>query len=854
MSLDTGLISAPADTTDPRLVWDEMVTGHGTIRAHWQPFMSVLSDLTRAGMAERAERARQMFSQDGVTYRARDVPPEESLPWEFDLIPVILQAEEWATLETGLAQRAELFDRLLADLYGPQTLISAGIIPPALVYANPDFLRAVRQFPGPGGVPATRPAHLPFVHTYAADLVRNADGEWQVLADRTGMPAGIGYALENRRVLARALPEGFRASPVRRLKPFFDLWQASLQNLSPRPGDPAQIVMLTRGRRDETFFEHVYLARELGVTLAEPADLTVRDAVLYMKTLDGLARVDVVMRRIEGRDADPLDIGGDPALGVVGLLEAERAGNVVVTNAIGSSLGESPGLVPFLPAASRFLTGDDLAIRSVESHWLGLAQDRDCLLRRLGQYALGPAYSRAPDEGEVWQSLTRHDPAALDELRSRIQAAPGRYVLRAPLPPSTAPVLAADGMEAEPLILRIFLIREGGRYTALPGGLGRVTNRADRVRAIRRQGRMTKDIWVKTAERSEVVIPAGGLGQDLPIRRGTETLPSRIADNLFWLGRYIERVEAGARLLRAALIRLTSGSLGPRDLVEIDCLAASLVRARMIDEQAAGAPAGSAIQAANLAAIAAADGPLQGTMRGLSGPAASLRERFTRDMWQVLNQLIIDRAGALSRSADDIDGLIVALDHVIRDTSALSGMASENMNRGHGWRFLDMGRRIERGTHIAWTVGEALRLMPDHADAALQMCLELSDSTITYRARYLASFQIAPVLDLVLADDTNPRSLSYQLMSLIHQLAAAPDREGIAAGPGLAALMAAIADEIRRLQETRSAAPPVSRLERIASLLEDAEAHLLGLSDVVTRAYFSMVGEDQAFGYDTGTR
>ncbi|MGH7005514.1 MAG: circularly permuted type 2 ATP-grasp protein, partial [Alphaproteobacteria bacterium] len=402
--------------------------------------------------------------------------------WSFDLLPLILPEPEWRTLAAGLVQRAQLLDLVLADLYGAQRLVHDRLVPPYLVFGNPEFLRPARGIKPSGGAP-----HL---HFYAADLVRMPDGRWRVFNDRTQAAAGVGYAVRNRRVLARTFPEAFRTAPVRRLAPFLELWQASLERIGATLREDPRAVLLTPGPYNNAYFEHVYLARELGITLAQGSDLTVRDNVVFLKTLEGLVRVDVIYRRLDGVYSDPLELDEESALGVAGLLQAARAGNVAILNAPGSALIETPAFAPFLPALARRLLGEDLLLPAVTTWWCGQSEPLAAVKKDLGRFVLRPTF--APDPAPI-------DPAALEaaaraKYLAELAARPESFTALERVSHCMVPTLGPDGVVPEPVMLRVAAVWHEGAWTAMPGGVARIVSGDALYRSTLRHGGIAKDV------------------------------------------------------------------------------------------------------------------------------------------------------------------------------------------------------------------------------------------------------------------------------------------------------------------------------------------------------------------------
>lgn len=818
---------------------DEMVDGKGGLRAHWRGLLGAFSAFGEGGLAERAQRLRRAFEEEGVTSVLPGATAYEQ-SWRCDPVPLPIKAAEFAALEAGLAQRATLLNALLADVYGPQHLLAEGVLPPALVYNNPSFLRSCRFF--------DTPSHLQF---YAADLVRGPDGAWRVLADRTSGAAGIGFARENRRLLTRVMPEAFRPMQVRQLRPFFDLWQDSLQNLAaPRAGEEAHgrtssptVALLTPGTGAPQWFEHMYLSRELSCALVEGGDLTVRNGALFIKTLRGLQQVDVLLRRVDGRMIDPLELDHGSLLGVPGLLDVARTGAVRISNDAGSGVAEAPALAAFLPALCMRLLDERLLLQSVPTMWLGEQRARSVVQQDPGRWLIRPA-TDGGTHGLSPSSMLPEDRAAL--LR-KIELRPWEWAATASIPPSLAPCLDGNGLIPRPVVMRLFLMHDGVRWQALQGGLARVLENADHVAGRLPEGGLSKDVWVLNEERGDIVGPAPVVAPILQIRRTAGDLPSRVADNLFWLGRYVERLEHSARLIRAANVRLARGtSMNAREGVELQSLARCLVEAGCVPSEVGKGTSSTTVLAEALLACVRDGGMLHDRFHSVSRLTESVRDRLTGDMYATFTQAL--RAARADAAIVDgsLDGLSHAMVSIQRYSTAVAGVAAESMVRGGGWLFLDLGRRVERAHAVTCEIAIALDHAPERIETGLRLILELCDSAITYRTRYLNVLQPAPVLDLVLADQGNPRGLAFQLVAihgLLDELTEGSGRELLAGmAAGLLAEAEALVEGVLEAKDQATAAsqlPP--KLRSIAGALAE-------LSDRVARRYFALLPVAQTLG------
>jgi uncharacterized circularly permuted ATP-grasp superfamily protein/uncharacterized alpha-E superfamily protein len=760
--MSTAPLADAADTSGPRpgpwrylpgaRGYDEAFTVEGSARPAYSELFRSLSRLGEDEFARRWSQAQRVIRDNGITYNVYGDPRGTDRPWQLDPLPLLITAEDWAALERGLEQRAQLLDAVLADIYGPCRLIAEDVIPPELVLGNPGFLRPLC------GVPVIGGARL---HVYAADLARGLDGRFWVLGDRTQAPSGAGYALENRIVVSRMLPHLFRDCRAERLAPFFRTLREGLVRLSPRQTDSPRIVLLTPGPYNETYFEHAYLARYLGYTLVEGGDLTVRDRTVHLKTLGGLQRVDVIVRRLDDAYADPLSLRSDSSLGIAGLVHAVRAGNVAVANALGSGLLESSALLGFLPAACKLLLGEELALSSVPTLWCGNDAARHEVLARLTELVIKPAMPSSSAEEPVFGGeLSR---AELSELESRIRARPAAYVAQERLGLSTGPAWNGQGISPRHLSIRTFLARrEGGGFAVMPGGLTRVASSKDSLVVSMQRGGGSKDTWVLASGEPSELSLLRPPGQRVDIVRSGGDLPSRVADNMFWIGRYIERAEATTRLLRSLLSRRVDDAEGRAPEV-----GALLVALEDVLELVRGTLTRTGSLDSELARILVAAHPPRTPSASIAAAyraAGVVRDRLSIDTWRVLGELY--RLVEQTRDRSDLalaDALEVAGSLVI-GFSAFAGLAMENMTHGPGWRFADIGRRVERGAFMVRLLKSCV--VPSDNPAVLDAVLETADSAITYRSRYPGIIATEAVLDLLLTDETNPRSIVYQLSAL----------------------------------------------------------------------------------------
>jgi uncharacterized circularly permuted ATP-grasp superfamily protein/uncharacterized alpha-E superfamily protein len=827
------------------------VPGDG-VRRHWRPFVDALETLGSDEIRRRWEESQDLIRQNGVTYNVYGDPRGMNRPWQLDPIPLLISADEWRTLEEGLVQRARLLDMILADLYGPQRLLARGLLPPELVFGNPAFLHPCHGMQ----VPANR-----YLHLYAANVGRTANGTIVVLGDRTQAPSGAGYALENRLVLSRMLPDVFRDCQVQRLAPFFQAIRDSLQAIAPHNRDNPRVVLLTPGPYNETYFEHAFLAGYLGYALVEGADLLVRGNRVYLKLLGGLQPVDVILRRLDDDYCDPLELRGDSFLGVPGLLQVLRAGNVAMANALGSGLVETPGLLAYLPGISRELLGEELKLGWATSWWCGEPIGLGHVLASLPKMVIKPTFSSRRFEPIFADRLSSRQ---LEELANRIRSRPGDFVGQEQIALASAPVMMGDDLQSRHAGVRVFLTARGGSYAAMPGGLTRIASSADSKVVTMQRGGGSKDTWVLADEPVNPFSLLPSPNRPVRLSRAGGDLSSRHADNFYWLGRYVERAEGVVRLLRGILVRLTEKS-GMADVPELPVLLRVLTSQTQtypgfIDQSRPDALEEPEGEILSVMFDRERPGSLAATLALIQRIASKVRDRISVDMWRTLSHLMVDLMADLTATArasndgpephepdaDAVDArgvlsdVLELLDAGISRLAAFSGLVAENLTRGQSWTFLDMGRRLERllqmSSLLRWTLGAESRT----EGSVLEALLEIADSTMTYRRRYLSTLQAAPVLDLLLADETNPRSLAFQLVALAESIDRLPRDPAIPGRGAEQRLVLANLTEVR-LAELDALVHPdeTGRRPRLERLLGRLEADLPVLSNIIAASYFS---------------
>ena len=739
----------------PTRAFDEMVDARGGVRPAWSQFARSLEELGSEGVSQRSKHVKRLLRENGVTYNVYGASKDLERRWELDPLPVLMPLAEWSPLAEAIQQRARLLNRLLADIYGPQELLKSGVLPPHALFEHPGYLLPCVGIAPPTGV---------FLHWYAAQLARTSSGEWVVLGDRTQGPSGAGYAVENRIVVSRTLPQEFESLNVVRLASFFITLRETLANLAQHHRDNPRVVLLSPGPVSSRYFEDVYLARYLGYALVEGGDLTVRGDGVFLKTLGGLLPVDVILRRVADGDCDPLELRPDSPAGIPGLVQAARDGRVVVANALGSGILEAPLIQAFLPDICRQLLGEDLKLASTPTWWCGRPNDLRYVETHLDQLVVRPAFRHHKVRTHFGWQLSRDE---RDLLLAEMRMRPNQYVAQEAIVGSTAPVWTGNSLQPWHVTLRAFAVASNGGYQVMPGGLSRVAPQSELLTDAMAAGQRSKDVWILAEAPVETVSLLRPQATALELRRSINDLPSRAADHLFWLGRLIERAEAKVRHVRCIVARMTS-ELQPAGLNELRLLVASL------DEPGQSTVAGIPLDDPYIWQRLREDmssfmhdpqraGGLAETLVAANRTASIVRDRISVDGWRIIHQLKLSHPEGVTTELGDS---LLSLNHLLNLLSAFSGLCNDSMTRGPGWRFLDMGRRLERGLQTLHLIGGLLVDAQTDLLPRLEAMLEIADSSMTYRYRYLTTLQLPPVLDLVLSDESNPRAVGFQLAAL----------------------------------------------------------------------------------------
>lgn len=829
---------------------DELMQPTGTPRTHWQALIETLEALSPEQVHQRVEAIAHQVRENGVTYNVYADTKGLQRPWGLDILPFILPQEEWQTIESAVTQRATLMNAILNDIYGPQQLMRDGLLPPALVHGHAGFLRPCHGIRLPDDYA---------LHLYAVDMARSPDGQWWVVGDRTQAPSGAGYALENRMIISSAFPELFRDLNVQRLGGFFSSMRDSLAywgrqvaatqssnypQVSPLDeGEHPLIVLLTPGPYNETYHEQSYLAGYLGFPLVQGSDLTVRHGIVWMKTLSGLRPVHAILRRLDDDFCDPLELNPDSLLGIPGLTDAARRGNVLIANSLGSNLLQTGALLGFLPNLCQHLLGQPLLMPSVATWWCGEPAALETVIANMEKLVIKPAFPQIREVPIFGEDLS---PDQRIELAQKLRNNPQHYVAQEQVEISQAPVWndQQPALNALAIGLRVYACATPQGYVVMPGGLTRVGSTQDeRVLSMQRGG-TSKDTWIVSPGHNDYRSLLRKPTSSRDLIHSNVHLSSRMVENLFWFGRYSVRNHHYTRLLRTAIHRLLEFSSDHRSAewptIQALCTWYGLMALEKTADTQEALPSTLDDESIEALLIAGIFSTTQGQpslanhMQQFFTLAFNLRERLSGDNWRSINQMVKRFNGTPSQSPTLADAILL-LDETSTSLVTLAGFSLDGMTRDQGWRFLSIGRRIERLQLLCTLLRNAL-LMPPESN--LEWLLELCDSIVTYRSRYVAQAEWLPALDLLLLDKNNPNSMTFQLKGLIKYLSQISANYG---GGGEGPFIEQLA-KLRALDPDTQLAP--GNPELLAWLNDTFNTSVI-LSDALNHRFFSYSGTCQ---------
>jgi uncharacterized circularly permuted ATP-grasp superfamily protein/uncharacterized alpha-E superfamily protein len=840
----------------------QMLFANDSLAPHWQTFFEqalhahhgVRSGFDSADREDDVEsfRARlvdlhasmlRRVADNGVTYNVYSDESSQARPWSLDLLPMIVPEHEWQTIERGVLQRVRLLNDVLTDVYGEQTLIKRGLLPAAIVQGHPGYRRSAHGITPHGGT------HL---HIVGFDLARGPDGAWWIISQRTDAPSGLGYLLENRMIVSRLFPDAFRALKIERV---LGAYKALMTSFAQHAGsDSPHIVLLTPGPYSETYFEHVYLARYLGLTLAEGSDLIVRNERVWLKTIKGLEAINVILRRLDDDFLDPLEMRADSALGVPGLMQAYRAGNVVLANAPGSAWLESSAVLAFLPKISDALYNEPMALPSIATWWCGEDSAMRAMLPKLDSLVIKPAFSDrsrrfVPANGP---SLTARE---REQWIAKIEATPGNYVAQAYLPLSRTPTFEANAnngaLSSRASMIRVYALAAGhGKWCVLPGGLARIAPVGKELVSMYRGG-SSADVWAMTGRVREDRAPLSATLTPIATHRAGIGVTSRAAENLFWLGRYTERLDNATRLARITLEALASNDEELPSTQE--WLSRLAVENGLVAKEVPTMRQSAAVfERALIASLADRDAKLgaysiAASLQALKQTAFSVRERLALEQWTLVATSEQEFHATFSNKSVTTQAALRALERLAMQVMAMTGAQSDRMTRDDGWRMLSIGRQVERLVTLAHALAEAFDTGTVDTDTGFALVLALFDSTITYRSRYLQRRDAQSLLELLALDRDNPRSLAWISATMRARLA---KLENVALGeiPELLRERALphtwVQTTLAPALEVSAGGDPSMIVDRLRSAIDEAS----GLSNVLSQRYFSHAERARAVG------
>lgn len=727
---------------------------------YWRQLLTNIENLGSDELKKREQELLKLLQENGVTYNWHGDTNGTNRPWLLDSIPLVIASDEWRSIENGMKQRAYVLNKILEDLYGDRILLKKGIIPAELIYAHPGFLRACDQIKLPGEF------QLPI---YAADLSRGPDGKVWVIKDRAQAPSGMGYALENRNALSRVIPELFQNHHVAKLGSFFSSMMHALIQIAPQGKENPRMVLLTPGPRNETYFEHAFLASYLGITLVQGEDLLMRDSFVWIKTVEGLEKVDIILRRVDDTFCDPLELREDSQLGIPGLLQAVRKGNVAVVNPLGSSILENTGLMAFMHGAFKHFLNEEPIIPMIATWWCGQKKEMDYVIEHIDTLVIKGIERMSSFKTVMGSHLSK---SQKEELIRKIKFEPFKYVGQEEVAFSTSPVFNKEKLEPRFTVLRSYLVASKGGYQMMKGGLTRCSPEKGSFLISNQDGGISKDTWVEglTDKNLQVAPP-----HRTPDMNRKAVLPSRAAENLFWVGRYTQRVIRTTRFIRNVLRILTEKNYS-YESSESDYIKILLRTVTEItdtypgfiedDEQKLKNPLPEIHQ---LICNPERVGSVLFTLNNLLKTMYAARDRWTTDSWRIIDEIENVRRRIEAVEQDGIRYINSLLYQLQGGLLAFSEMTRQSMYRSDGRTMYRMGQLLEE---ILMEVGQYKPVLSYQYDESTQFqlleALLISNQNLSsYRSVYRTTLDVAPTVDLLFLNSQNPTSIFSQLEGLL---------------------------------------------------------------------------------------
>jgi uncharacterized circularly permuted ATP-grasp superfamily protein/uncharacterized alpha-E superfamily protein len=835
--MNQNLLSGPVfrDYFNMHKSYGELIDENGKIKPHWETLFQSFSALGDEEISNRNNDTLRFLKENGVTYNIYGDPNGMNRPWKLDNIPFLISKEEWNSIESGLSQRAQLLNLILEDIYGERKLLKKGILPMELVYNHAGFLRPCNGIKQPG-------KHRLIL--YSADIAKSTEGKLWVVNDRTQAPSGSGYALENRTTMTRVIPELFKGLKVRHLSPYFSALRNGLNEIAPRKNLNPRIVILTPGSKNETYFEHSYLSSYLGFTLVQGNDLIVKDNFVWLKTMGGLERVDVILRRVDDIYCDPLELRADSQLGIPGLLQCVRSGNVSIANPLGSSILENPGLMPFLQLISRYFLSEDLILPTIASWWCGQPKELQYVLDNIKTLVIKKIHRNPTGSSSIdGASLTSDQ---LEECKKQIKANPTLYVGQEKVEISLSPSLIDDRIIPQKVLFRSFLVSNQDDYVAMAGGLVRSSANAGNFNISSQMGGFSKDAWVISPEPGRVVtvlneIPEGAA------ETYNDMLPSHAAENLFWVGRYTERLLGNARFLRTVMQFLAEGNKlitennrqTERNLLEA-FTRYSYALPGFIGEKAEELFADPWMELKDVLFNEKRAGGIRFNFMQFHKAIHEVRDHWSTDTWRVIRGMEEQLQNGIPLTHHGHLQMIQTLDDLITSTVAFIGLNRESISREQGWIMLDLGRKIEQSLLVITMLKTTMvKKYNDQVEYNLQQSVLMSnEGLVNYRYKYRRPLQNLLVIDLLLFDPNNPRSLTYQVIRLKSYLRNLPKTNGSQSTYEYERLILEADSLLKLASKTELSISEGDRYKNLEIFLSGLYAILSSIPGMISKAYF----------------
>jgi uncharacterized circularly permuted ATP-grasp superfamily protein/uncharacterized alpha-E superfamily protein len=835
--MDLNLLSNPIfrDYFNFHQSYGELIGENGNIKPDWETFFQSYAQLGEEEMSNRNNDTLRLLKENGVTYNIYGDPNGMNRPWKLDNIPFLISKEEWNSIESGISQRAQLLNLILEDIYGERNLIKKGILPMELIYNHAGFLRPCNGIKQPG-------KHRLIL--YAADIAKSTEGKLWVVNDRTQAPSGSGYALENRTTMTRVIPELFEGLKVRHLSPYFNALRNGLSEIAPQKNLNPRIVILTPGSKNETYFEHSYLSSYLGFTLVQGNDLIVKDNFVWLKTMGGLERVDVILRRVDDIYCDPLELKSDSQLGIPGLLQSVRSGNVSIANPLGSSILENPGLMPFLLQISKYFLSEDLILPTIASWWCGQPRELQYVLDNIQTLVIKKIYRNPTGSSSIdGASLTA---SQLQACKEQIKANPAIYVGQEKVEISLSPSLIEGRIVPQKVLFRSFLVSNQDEYIAMAGGLVRSSANAGNFNISSQTGGFSKDAWIISPEPGRVVSvlkenPEGAA------ETYNDMLPSHAAENLFWVGRYTERVLGNARFLRTVMQFLAEGNKlktennrqTERNLLEA-FTRYSFTLPGFIGEKAEEIFADPWKELKDILFNEKRTGGIMFNFLQFHKAIHEVRDHWSTDTWRVIRRMEEELQNGIPLTHHGHLQMIHTLDNLITSTVAFIGLNRESISREQGWIMLDLGRKIEQSLLVITMLKTTMiKKYNEQVEYNLQQSVLMSnEGLVNYRYKYRRPLQNLLVIDLLLFDPNNPRSLTYQVIRLKAYLKNLPKNRGMQSTTEYERLIFEADSHLKLASKNELATPDEDGYKNLEIFLSELYHLLSAIPGVISKAFF----------------